>query len=441
MKAIAINFPLKLAAFTIAASSCLQAISVTVDSNISSGYVSISELNEFGMSGTYVGGNSLLLADVKSTPGLTSVILEGNYSYYENNPDAIWRSNAGAGPNGNRWLSTSTYAEYPNTFFTDNICNFKAVIGDYTLAPGYALRAFVKGFDATYATNEQVYSDPLVSGSIVDLTLDTTTWVNIQYGFEVQGVNANPANPIGSATANAALNVVTPIVYGVPNAGFEIPGGAQWVFGEANGHTVNYPAAGGNPGGFAVMDGTAATQPYYSVLVANSGRFISLPSLSLIPGQSYVLSMDMKILAGASIGGLKVEFSPGPENTGDVFPAISGTGAEWATYSFPFTVPAGSTGVKLVPLWGGLSSVGYDNIRLAGPFSAKATTTATDIVVSWPTVTGKNYQVMKSTNLSSWALFGSSVAGDGTVLSTSDPLAAPGKAFFQVIESAPAPAP
>jgi hypothetical protein len=271
---------------------------------------------------------------------------------------------------------------------------------------------------------------------VVDLEFDTSGWVRIQYGFEVQGINANPEFPAGSATVVA--NVVPPIVYGIPNAGFEIPDGAQWDFDQANGHTVDYQPAGGNPGGYAEINGLAATQTWYAVLVANSGLQIPLEALSLTPGQTHTFAMDMKLVEGNKIGGLKVEFLPGTASTGEMYPTgLTGDGSEWATYSFPVTIPANAAAIKIVPLWGSNSRVHYDNIRVAGPFAASAETVASDLKISWPTVTGRSYQVKKSIDLLNWAPFGSAVNGNGATFSVTDPVASPGKAFFQVLETTP----
>lgn len=424
----------------------LHATLVTVDSSISSGFMDVFALDGLGGPNyeAFQFQGAWGLSDVKSTVAASSVVLEANYNTYANNPgDPFWRNNGGAGPGGNKWMVASTYAGVPASSFPDNNCNFKAEVSNYTFAAGYTVRAFIKGFNADYSTNLQLFSDPLNQGSQIDLNFDTLGWVNIQYGFEVQGINANPAASPGSATVIA--NVVPPIVYGIPNAGFEIPDGAGWAFDQENGHTVSYLTEGGNPGGYAEIDATAATQPYYGVLVSNGRLQIPLEALSLVPGQTYVFAMDMKIVQGANIGGFKVDFLPGdPANptspnhtTGDMYPGITGDGSEWATYSFPVTIPANATGVKLVPLWGLASTVAYDNVRVAGPFAASAVAAASNVKISWPTVTGRSYQVKKSPDLVNWAPFGAAMDGNGATFSVTDPVGLPGKAFFQVLETTP----
>jgi hypothetical protein len=427
----------------------LHATLVTVDSNISSGFMAVFALDDVGgpdYSAFQFQGN-WALPDVKSTVRTSSIVLEANYNTYVDNPNPpgslFWRDNGGLGLGGNKWMVASTFAGVSASSFLDNNCNFKAEVSNFTFAEGYTVRAFIKGFDANYAKNFQLFSDPLSQGSEVDLNFDTLGWVNIQYGFEVQGINANPANPPGSATVIA--NVVPPIVYGIPNADFEIPDGVSWAFDQENGHTVSYPAEGGNPGGFAEINATAATQPYYGLLVSNGRLQIPLEALSLVPGRTYVFAMDMKIVQGANLGGFKVDFLPGdPANptspthtTGDMYPGITGDGSEWATYSFPVTIPATATGVKLVPLWGVASTVAYDNVRLAGPFAASAVVTASNVKIKWPTVTGRSYRVRKSPDLVNWTSFGALMNGNGATFSVTDPVGSPGKAFFQVVETGP----
>lgn len=141
-----------------------------------------------------------------------------------------------------------------------------------------------------------------------------------------------------------------------PNGDFEA-GGAGWA--EIGGGTTwNYPATGGNPGGYGVMDVTGG----WGIWVAADNTPVSLASLGLTAGQTYTFVQDMKILSGASIGGLKLEWWAAAliSDTGDMRPA-SGSG-NWETYSFTRTIPANATGIKVVPLWGPGSVVGYDNI-------------------------------------------------------------------------------
>lgn len=169
---------------------------------------------------------------------------------------------------------------------------------------------------------------------------------NETVGFDNIKVNDTPVGP-------------PPVVPGIPNPGFETPGGASWTqVGPITG--FSYPTTGGNPGGYGVMD---ASNGQWGIWVANSDAVLTLEQLSLTAGKTYNFTMDMKLLSGTAIGGFKVDFFPSG-STGNIYPSIIGDGSNWATYTFPVAIPAGTTSVKLVPLWGPSSVVGYDNIAV-----------------------------------------------------------------------------
>ncbi|MGL4400038.1 MAG: hypothetical protein ACRCXD_09230 [Luteolibacter sp.] len=228
-----------------------------------------------------------------------------------------------------------------------------------------------------------------------------------------------------------------PVIPGIPNPGFEIPGGASWAF-VGNGPSIAYPAAGGNPNGYAVI-----TQPTgvgtFAILIANSDSALTIgPSgqLPLIAGTTATFAMDMRIEAGSAqsnIGGFKVDFVGGPGgSTGDMYPAKSGSGTEWATYTFSVPIPVGVTGIKLVPLWGPNSSVGYDNIRIVDTFAAAI---ANGFNVSWTANSANRYQPQSSATGApgSFVNVGSSISG-GAGNSIYQAVKAP---FYQVLEITP----
>lgn len=218
----------------------------------------------------------------------------------------------------------------------------------------------------------------------------------------------------------------------VPNGDFELAGGQRWHFAQGGGQTVSYPATGGNPGGYAVIDSVGKSS--YAVLVANSDAFMTLASLGLTAGQTYTFTQDMRILAGSSIGGLKVDFNNG--STGDVYRPVIGTGTQWATYSFSVTIPAGAVSLKVVPLWGPNSSVAYDNfkIQLPAPPQPFSATIGRGRMVSWLPLTVTNtYQPQSSPDGSTWTNLGPAVTGTA-VQSVYDPAPQP---FYQVVEGIP----
>jgi hypothetical protein len=155
-----------------------------------------------------------------------------------------------------------------------------------------------------------------------------------------------------------------------PDGDFDSPPGAStnWVEGSCCGNFVfTYPSTGGNPGGYGTIENQGPLD-YYGLWVNGDSVPLSLGSLGLIAGQTYDFVQDMKIISGANIGGLKIDFFPNtvsPNTTGDLRPA-SGT-TSWATYTNSITIPVGTTGIKVVPLWGQLSKVAYDNIGVIVP--------------------------------------------------------------------------
>lgn len=143
-------------------------------------------------------------------------------------------------------------------------------------------------------------------------------------------------------------------------------GGAAWETNGGAGFVHNFPTTGGNPGGYAELDGSASSNPW-GILVSDNGNIISLASLGLEAGQSYLFTQDMKKFSGSEIGGLKVDFFVDGNDavngsTENMYPTLIGTGSTWETYEFEISIPEGKTGLKLVPLWGQGSSVGIDNL-------------------------------------------------------------------------------
>jgi hypothetical protein len=150
-----------------------------------------------------------------------------------------------------------------------------------------------------------------------------------------------------------------------PNGDFDSPAGGPGDWLEVSGGvTYSYPTTGGNPNGYGVMTDTGG----WGIWVGGAATPISLASLGLTAGQTYNFVQDMKILSGSSIGGLKIESwdaTHALSDSGDRRPA-TGSGT-WATYSFSYTINPAATGLKIVPLWGPNSVVGYDNLGAVVP--------------------------------------------------------------------------
>ncbi|NQX01278.1 hypothetical protein HQ447_11520 [bacterium] len=275
---------------------------------------------------------------------------------------------------------------------------------------------------ATYTWNYTIPANatsikivPLLTGASGGSTADSVGFDNIK-------VNNTPVAP----PPFVALQI--------PNGDFEIPGGASWAY-YTDGFGLDWATTGGNPGGNAVINGT--TGGGYAVLVAFSNAEKTAASLGLTPGGPCTIQMDMKIVSGTNVGGLKLE---GPAGFGPVIePApLSGVGV-WATYTFNFTLQNGLNPVsqfKIVPLGKGGSIVAYDNIKIVLPLPPVPPQPSIIIgkMVNWtPTVATNYYQPQKSSDNIAFTNLGSAFVGtEGS--SVFDPSPA---AFYRVQESAP----
>lgn len=147
----------------------------------------------------------------------------------------------------------------------------------------------------------------------------------------------------------------------VPNGDFETLAGADWGFASGGG-AVQYPATGGNGGGYGQMDGGD-----WAVLISNGDAPLPLSyfgGLNLAPGDTITVEMDMIELAnaGGNTAGLKMESwtdSGVISDSGDVKYTVTDT---WETYSWDYTIAAGATHLKFVPVQHGDASFGYDNV-------------------------------------------------------------------------------
>ena len=137
-----------------------------------------------------------------------------------------------------------------------------------------------------------------------------------------------------------------------------------------------YPPSGGNPDGYGVINRT--NNNTWAIWVCDGGNVIPLSSLGLTAGQTYTFLQDMKVFSGTNLGGIKVESwdpttqpaTPLTDHGGDKRFSTTGHNiSNWETYGVNITLHPLATGIKLVPLWGGFSSVGFDNFRVAIPLS------------------------------------------------------------------------
>jgi len=151
-------------------------------------------------------------------------------------------------------------------------------------------------------------------------------------------------------------------VNGGPTADWvQVSGGGAFGFG--------YPTSGGNPGNYGVITNVSGG---WGIWVGGDATPIPLSSLGLVAGNSYMFLQDMITHAGTNTGGVKIE-SWGPSgqisNSGDMRPGTWTTNG-WSTYTFNYTIAFGATGIKVVPLWGVNSTIGYDNLGVRVPLTS-----------------------------------------------------------------------
>lgn len=180
------------------------------------GYMNVFE-NAGGNKGAFLFGSGWGLPDVKSTlnVGAGSILLQPNFNTYANslsgsNLDrAYWTDSTDggvtAGPNGNKWMEALTYTEYSGAVLNNNL-TFAGAISGFSLSPNYSTIAFIKALDPNAGWATVIESTELITGTggftvAANLTTAQPNWV-IQTGFQVSGINANPANEValGSVT-------------------------------------------------------------------------------------------------------------------------------------------------------------------------------------------------------------------------------------------------
>ncbi len=172
------------------------------------GYMNVFN-NAGGSKGSYIFGSGWGLGDLKSVLAPTSLTLQPNFNTYANsltgnNADrAFWTDSTDggvtAGPNGNKWMEANTFIESNNGSLVGSSLTFSGSIGSFSLlSPNYTATAFIKALNPNdgYATvvNSRLAITSAGAFSVeADLSTIPTDHI-IQYGFAVEGINANPVN-------------------------------------------------------------------------------------------------------------------------------------------------------------------------------------------------------------------------------------------------------
>lgn len=157
------------------------------------GYANVFETIANG--GGFVFGSGWGVADLKTVvdAGAGTVTLQPNFNTYGDNPgDPFWIDpDTGL---GNKQFEGNTFIEN-NTNLIGSELTFTGGVASYTLDPAYVAIAFIKVFNADFSVLK-LETAPLVAGQDFSVTYtnvepeDTT----IQYGYQILGLNANPAD-------------------------------------------------------------------------------------------------------------------------------------------------------------------------------------------------------------------------------------------------------
>jgi hypothetical protein len=137
------------------------------------------------------------------------------------------------------------------------------------------------------------------------------------------------------------------------------------------GYNAQFLTSGGNnPAGtylsFQYVPGQASWSGGNSTI--GNTTPIPLTTLGLSAGGTCTFFVDMKVESGTGVGGIYVIFwnaSGQIGNTGTLYPSSETT--NWVTYTFPVTIPAGTTGMSIgvqAPDYSTGTTADFDNIRV-----------------------------------------------------------------------------
>ena len=200
-------------------------------------------MNVFDLGGGYQFGSSWGLGDLKSTidSSCNTLTLQPNFNVYDST-DAYYTDPVTF--DGAKMMEANTYVE-SSTLFNGADLTFSGYVASNTLAAGYTAKYFIKALDPSTG-----YSDALGGSATLNLpasgnftvsvtAAQLTAGLIVQYGFQIYGLNANPAD-------EAALGSVV-VTNGVCNIGTSISGTDASVFGASDGEaTVTTSCGQGN---------------------------------------------------------------------------------------------------------------------------------------------------------------------------------------------------
>lgn len=154
--------------------------------------------NNNGSPGNYVSGGTWGTADLQASFAANELTLAPNTNVYDP-ANSYWVNPDGSGA---KWMDANFYVQ--NDALGGQTLTFSGKVLDNSLVSPYNSVAFIKDFNSSYAVVASQTAD-LVSGQPFTITLATIAGDHIQYGFETQGPDANPATvaSLGAVTIAA----------------------------------------------------------------------------------------------------------------------------------------------------------------------------------------------------------------------------------------------
>jgi hypothetical protein len=178
------------------------------------GYMNVFELPANG--GAYMFGSSWGISDLKTVidSAGNTMTLKPNYNTYADNPtDPYWVDTVTN--TGKKIMDASTFVE-PGASFNGQTLTFSGTVLSNDLDTNYTATFFIKALDPANGYQDalgglKVFELPTSGNFTVSATAtELATGLIVQYGFNVKGINANPANEqaIGSVVVSSAATSI-----------------------------------------------------------------------------------------------------------------------------------------------------------------------------------------------------------------------------------------
>jgi hypothetical protein len=287
-------------------------------------------------------------------------------------------------------------------------------------------------------------------GNVSGVTSSALTLSNVQKS-DATLYTVTVSDTAGSLDASATLVVKTPAEAAnlLDNPGFELGVYPPWATFNGGGlRTTNDDYA------FDPTHPVSVYEGQYCSVVFNGGEYNgAYQDVPASPGQTFTADgwfyvSQYEPIFGATACWLEFQFRNGgtplalyksdtigldlslPSDSWFNLQATNGFAGDFTTpipNSYYLVAPPGTTSIRYqvtMHVLGGSGSVYYDAMSLLRkiPVTLTVTQSGGNVNISWPTQGGTSYQVLSRDNLTDpWTPLGSTIAGDGTVMSVSYP--------------------